>query len=67
MWYAYIDAKDQKFIIEDREGNIISEMGMPNRRYPNPGKDELMSYEDNRVAWSKICSLVEAANRGKSK
>lgn len=66
MWNAYIDVENQRFVIEDRNGIIVSIRPMPSQRFPNPGKKALMDDFDNGVAWALVSDLVEAANKGKS-
>lgn len=60
---AHIDAENFYFVIEDRDGNVIAIKPMPSTSSPNPGKDKLMEYKHNRMAWQGICDLIEAANK----
>lgn len=64
MWNAYIDEKNQQFVIEDENGIVVAFRPMPSRRYPSPGKNVLMDDYDNGIAWALVSGLVEAANRG---
>lgn len=60
MFYnARIDEEKQRFVIEDREGEIIAFLPMPTQKFPNPGLDVLLTLEGNRIAWYKIVDLIQ--------
>jgi hypothetical protein len=63
MWYARVDVQNQQFVIEDHNGEVIAIRTMPTTIFPNPGREALLSKDDNREAWDKVWDLVNAANR----
>lgn len=62
MWYARVDVKNQMFVIEDHDGNVIASRVMPSTTSPNPGIKVLMENDNNRKAWDRIQNLINAAN-----
>lgn len=64
MWHAMIDEKNQRFVIEDRDGELIASKQMPTQKWPNSGKDELMKLLGNAEARKRVLDLVETANKG---
>ena len=62
MYNAKIDVKNQKFVIEDRDGNVIAFRPMPWQQVPNPGREVLMAQGANQNAWNRIYDLVQDAN-----
>jgi len=64
MFHARIDANRFRFVIEDGDGNLVAERGMPSWQLPRLLSDELMQLPGNQEAWQAIQDLVAAANRG---
>ena len=62
VYYANIDSKHQRFIIED-DNDIIAWIDMPYQQYPHPGHKALMENEFNQARWQRIHDLVALANR----
>lgn len=66
MFTRHIDADNQKFIIEDRDGKLVAERPMPAQRWPNPGREVLMTITENLDAWELICDMVALANEAQA-
>ena len=47
-----------------RQGEEIAFWPLPSRRYPNPGKDALLTMPGNQEAYDLIHNLVADANDG---
>lgn len=66
MFTRHIDIRNQKFVIEDRNGRLIAERQMPAQRWPNPGRETLMAVTENLDAWELICDMVALANEAQA-
>ncbi len=65
MYQAHIDAKNQEFIIEDRDGSIKLVMPFPSQKLQHLSADEQVRLNaENAEAWAQVRDLVKAANEG---
>lgn len=63
MYQAHVDAKNHRFTIEDRDGNVIAERHMPSWRV-HAGREELMGIPENQKAWVEVYNLAKHASDG---
>ncbi len=64
MYYREIDTKNQRFVIEDRDGNEIAGIDMPNQSLQHLPKIKQVSDPENKKTWRAVYALVMAANKG---